>query len=136
MAGNGIRIERGKKKIVADTDATFTLSELQSDYGLLATTEMIWHEALDKLPAIDREYITALLRRGEKFNAKPRIRLSTIHQTKGGEADSVVVYLDLTAAALKGASDDLHRVFYVAVTRTKQNLYLIDPDDYTRAYEI
>ena len=66
MAGNGIRIERGKKKIVADTDATFTLSELQSDYGLLATTEMIWHEALDKLPAIDREYITGFVAaRGE-----------------------------------------------------------------------
>jgi superfamily I DNA/RNA helicase len=103
---------------------------------LLATDEMIWHEALDKLPAVDRAYITALLRRGEKFNAKPRIRLSTIHQTKGGEADSVVVYLDLTSAALAGPPDDLHRVFYVAVTRTKQHLYLIEPEDFTRAYDL
>ena len=136
MSGNGGRIARGKKKIIADPDAAFNLTELQEEYGLLATDEMIWHEALDKLPAVDRAYITALLRRGEKFNAKPRIRLSTIHQTKGGEADSVVVYLDLTSAALAGPPDDLHRVFYVAVTRTKQHLYLIEPEDFTRAYDL
>lgn len=136
LSGNGGRVARGKKKIIADADATFSLTELQTDYGLLATDDMIWHEALDKLPAMDRAYITALLRRGEKFNAKPRIRLSTIHQTKGGEADSVVVYLDLTAAALNGPSDDLHRVFYVAVTRTKEHLYLVEPEDYTRAYDL
>ena len=136
MSGNGGRIARGKKKIIADPDAAFNLIELQEENGLLATDEMIWHEALDKLPALDRAYITALLRRGEKFNAKPRIRLSTIHQTKGGEADSVVVYLDLTSAALSGPPDDLHRVFYVAVTRTKQHLYLIEPEDFTRAYDL
>ena len=136
MSGNGGRIARGHKKILADPDAAFNLTELQEGYGLLATDDMIWHEALDKLPATDRAYITALLRRGEKFNAKPRIRLSTIHQTKGGEAESVVVFLDLTAAALKGAPDDLHRVFYVAVTRTKQDLYLVDPEDFSRAYDL
>ena len=136
MSGNGGQIARGHKKITGEADDIFSMEKLQLEHGLLATTSMIWHEALDKLPAVDRAYITALLRRGEKFNSKPRIRLSTIHQTKGGEAESVVVFLDLTAAALKGPPDDLHRVFYVAVTRTKQDLYLVDPDDYTRAYEI
>jgi len=136
MSGNGGRIARGKKKIVGEVDAVFSLDTLQLEHGLLATSSMIWHEALDKLPDVDRAYITALLRRGEKFNSTPRIRLSTIHQTKGGEAESVVVFLDLTAAALKGSPDDLHRVFYVAVTRTKKNLYLIDPEDFTRAYDL
>jgi superfamily I DNA/RNA helicase len=66
----------------------------------------------------------------------PRIKLSTIHGTKGGEAENVVLFRDLTAAALKSAGDDLHRVFYVGVTRTKSSLYLVEPEDYTRAYDL
>jgi superfamily I DNA/RNA helicase len=98
---------------------------------------MLWHEALDKIPSPDRAYVIALLRQGEKFNATPRIRLSTIHGTKGGEATNVVLFLDLTAAALKSsAAQDLHRVFYVGVTRTISNLFIIEPEDYTRAYTL
>ena len=32
--------------------------------------------------------------------------------------------------------DDMHRVFYVGVTRTKENLYLVEPEDTTRIYEL
>ena len=94
---------------------------------------------MDKLPSADRAYITALLRRGEKFNAVPRITLSTIHGSKGGEADNVVLYTDLSPAAQKAAEqapDDLHRVFYVGVTRTKQNLYLVEPENVDRSYNL
>jgi len=92
---------------------------------------------MDKIPGNDRIYITALLRKGEKFNAVPRIRLSTIHGTKGGEAENVVLMTDLTYAAMRaGNPDDLHRVFYVGVTRTKDNLYLIDPEDFSKAYDL
>ena len=136
MSGNGGRIVRGKKKIVTTDTAKLSLADLQKHYGLLATQDMVWHEAMDKIPPSDRAYITALLRRGEKFNAKPRIKLSTIHGTKGGEAQNVVLFLDLTTAALKASGDDLHRVFYVGVTRTKSNLYLVEPEDYTRAYDL
>ena len=136
MSGNGGRVARGKKKIKDAAEQEFSLQQLQLEHGLLATQGMIWHEALDKIPPPERAYITALLRRGEKFNAKPRIRLSTIHGTKGGEAENVVLFLDLTAAALRTGGDDLHRVFYVAVTRTKSNLFIIEPEDYTRAYDL
>jgi DNA helicase-2/ATP-dependent DNA helicase PcrA len=136
MSGNGGRVARGKKKIENATEKKFSLEQLQQEHGLLATGEMIWHDAMDKIPPPERAYITALLRRGEKFNAKPRIRLSTIHGTKGGEAENVVLFLDLTAAALRTSGDDLHRVFYVAVTRTKANLFIIEPEDYTRAYNL
>jgi len=33
-------------------------------------------------------------------------------------------------------TEDLHRLFYVAVTRTKENLYLITPEDAVRSYQI
>ncbi len=136
MTGNGVRIKRGHKNVAADDEDMFDLKQLQEYYGLLATDEMIWHEAMDRIPDADRAYITALLRRGEKFNAKPRIRLSTIHGTKGGEAENVVIMPDLTAAAMEEGGDDLHRVFYVGVTRTLKNLYILEPDDYLRAYAL
>ena len=66
MSGNGVRVARGKKKIVAPDDQLFTLELLQKEHGLIADDSMIWHVAMDKIPAVDRAYITSLLRRGEK----------------------------------------------------------------------
>jgi len=100
---------------------------------------MIWSEAMDKIPETERAYITALLRRGEKFNATPRITASTIHGSKGGEADNVVLLTDLSPSAeseMHINPDDMHRVFYVGVTRAKQNLYIVDPDDVGRSYNL
>jgi hypothetical protein len=136
MSGNNIRIKRGFKKIEIDDDVLLDLKTLQAHHGLLVGAEMIWHEAMDKIPDKDRAYIVAMLRRGEKFNAKPRIRLSTIHGTKGGEAENVVLMLDLTNAALEQSGDELHRTFYVGITRTLKNLYILEPDDYLKAYEL
>jgi superfamily I DNA/RNA helicase len=134
MTGNGVRITRGHKKILEDETAMFTLEKLQKQHGLLATEDQIWHEAMDKLPDSDRAYIVALLRRGEKFNAKPRIRLSTIHQAKGGEADNVVLFSDLAPAAARDFGNDTHRVFYVGVTRTRQSLYIVEPENLHLSY--
>ena len=100
---------------------------------------MIWSEAMDRIADKDRAYVTALLRRGEKLNGVPRIVVSTIHGSKGGEADNVVLFTDLSPAAdstLRIAPDDVHRVFYVGVTRTRRNLYLVEPEDATRSYDI
>jgi superfamily I DNA/RNA helicase len=94
---------------------------------------------MDNLPETDRAYIIALLRRGEKFNAEPRITVSTIHGSKGGEADNVVLFTDLSPAAdeqMRRNPDDMHRVFYVAVTRTKNALYVVDAEDMSRSYDL
>ena len=134
------RIKRGFKKLPGvEDDALFTLVELQEHQGLVATTEMIWHEALDKIPETDRAYIIALLRRGERFNSEPRITVSTIHGSKGGEADNVILFTDLSPAAdaqMRLNPDDIHRVFYVGVTRTRSNLYIVEPDDLARSYDL
>lgn len=136
MSGNNIRIKRGFKKIKDEDDVLLDLKTLQERYGLLVGEEMIWHEAMDRIPDNDRAYIIAMLRRGERFNAEPRIKLSTIHGTKGGEAENVVVLTDLTRAAQDQEDDELHRTFYVAVTRTLENLYIHEPEDYDRAYQL
>ena len=136
----GKRVARGYKKIkgVPD-DELVNIDDLQISHGLIATKDMIWSEAMDRIADKDRAYVTALLRRGEKFNGIPRIVVSTIHGSKGGEADNVVLFTDLSPAAdstMRIAPDDVHRVFYVGVTRTRKNLYLVEPEDATRSYDI
>jgi len=73
-------------------------------------------------------YIREMLSNGEELRKAPRVKLSTIHSAKGGEADNVLLILDNTKTirdALDKSSDkqdEEHRVWYVGVTRTKQNL--------------
>jgi len=136
MSGNNKHVARGKKKIQGERTDTYTLEELREHHGLLIDKDLAWFDALDLIPDQDIVYVKALLRKGEKFNAHPRIKLSTIHGTKGGEADNVVLFTDLTAAALQTQADDLHRVFYVGVTRTRERLFIVDPEDYQRAYPL
>lgn len=59
----------------------------------------------------------------------PQILVSTVHHIKGGEADNVAYCLDATSRTSLNCYNQLDeelRVMYVAVTRTKQNLYVID----------
>lgn len=59
----------------------------------------------------------------------PQILVSTIHHVKGGEAKNVAIMLDATRRTKGNVYKDIDeelRVLYVGVTRTKENLYLID----------
>ena len=101
--------------------------------------DVSWDQALDRIRDEDRAYVTALLNRGINIFEKPKVRLSTIHGAKGGEADNVLLYLDLSTKALEEMEinpDDAHRVLYVGVTRAKQNLVLKMPEDSQRGWAI
>mgnify|MGYP003667016021 FL=1 len=125
----GRGVARGHKKLPGvGEDDLLGMEELKEKHGLLL--DVIWHEALDKIGGTQREYIIACLRRGEKIS-NPRIRLSTIHAAKGGEADNVVVFTDVSVKTwdeLYSRPDGENRAFYVAVTRTRKNLHIIQPD--------
>ena len=59
----------------------------------------------------------------------PQVLVSTIHHVKGGEARNVAIMLDTTRKTKGNVFHDIDeelRVLYVGVTRTKENLYLID----------
>ena len=59
----------------------------------------------------------------------PQILVSTIHHVKGGECSHCAVMLDTTRRTqgnIYNNIDEELRVLYVAVTRTKQDLFLID----------
>lgn len=90
----------------------------------------IWHKALDRISPYEREYFIAARRAGEPLLKTPRIRLSTIHGAKGGESDNVLLFTDLAPRTYDEfllRPDDEHRVFYVGVTRAKENLHLLQP---------
>ena len=71
----------------------------------------------------------AARRQGESLN-KPRILINTIHGVKGGEADHVAIITDMAHRSYRYMEmfpDDEHRVFYVAATRAKSGLNIIQP---------
>ena len=87
-------------------------------------------------------YIREMLRMGEKLSKDARIKLSTIHAAKGGEADNVLLILDNTKTIRESAeknedkADEENRVWYVGVTRTKQNLYIMSAKKEENGYDI
>lgn len=117
-------------------DEHVNLSDLQQKYGLLTTS--IWHEALDKIPPSDRQYYVSVLKHGDKLTEKPRIKISTIHAAKGGEADHVLLLSDMSQRTWEDWQrfpDDEHRVFYVGATRARQTLHVVAPRD-SKGYDV
>jgi len=91
----------------------------------------IWHQRLNKIDAKRTEYYIMLLKRGEDLNKDPRIKISTIHGVKGGEADHVLLMTDIaprTYREMHSLPDDEIRVFYVAVTRARKSLHIVQPN--------
>ena len=65
----------------------------------------------------------------EMCSWNPQILISTIHHVKGAEAQNVAIMLDTTRKTtgnIYNNIDEELRILYVGVTRTKQNLYLIN----------
>ena len=110
-----------------------------SEFGLDKTVN--WFDEFQ----VDYEeclYIRERLSYGEKLSQDARVKLSTIHAAKGGEADNVLLILDNTKTIREASEksidkfDEEHRVWYVGVTRTKQNLYIMAAKKEDQGYEI
>lgn len=104
-----------------------TMDALKARGGLLVDGP--WYEAFDRVPHKDVAYIRAALARGERLGARPRVKLSTIHGAKGGEAEHVVLLTEMAKRShreLVTNPDDEARVWYVAVTRTKAHLTIVE----------
>ena len=87
-------------------------------------------------------YIREMLRQEEELHRDARVELSTIHSAKGGEATNVLLILDNTKKIRDAVDksvdkhDEEHRVWYVGVTRTKQNLYILTAKQEDKGYDI
>jgi superfamily I DNA/RNA helicase len=100
-----------------------------------------WYEVFETHPE-ESLYIRLMRQNGEELSKTPRVKLSTIHAAKGGEADNVLLILDNTKKIRESVEknddkrDEEHRVWYVGVTRTKQNLYIMEAKKERNGYEI
>jgi len=119
------------------SDTKYLMRECRADHGLI--TNSVWYEAFEGLDPMTETYIRNMRANGEQINKNPRIKMSTIHGAKGGEADQVLLMQDLTGAAIETFShdpDELHRLFYTGATRAKRELHVLDPKNFDRAYII
>ena len=129
-------VKRGYKSLrTGDPDKFYSLDDLKNNQGLL--TDVVWHKALTKISDEKRVYLVSVLRRGAKLNTKPLIQLSTIHGAKGGEADNVLLVTDLSPKFAKDYAknaDDINRLLYVGVTRTRQSLHIVLPKNEQKGF--
>ena len=122
-------------KTMDENEEGYYIQECMDDHGL--QTDNVWFKAFAGLDVNTENYIRNMLANKEKITQTPRIILSTIHAAKGGEADNVLILPDITKSAVNNNDinpDELHRLFYVAVTRAKKSLHILEPKNYERAY--
>ena len=108
------------------------------EFGYFRNQE--WYEVFKSNPE-ENLYIREMLRNEEELSKEARVKLSTIHSAKGGEAENVLLILDNTKTIRESAeknddkADEENRVWYVGVTRTKQNLYILAAKKEDRGYD-
>ena len=76
----------------------------------------------------DIVYIEKVLENGINVNKEPDIVVNTIYGVKGGEADNVILFSNISPAAkssLQENINELRKVFYTGMTRSKRNLYIV-----------
>lgn len=126
---SGIGVARGYKQLPGvPPDTMVDLGYLRQSGGLMV--DGIWHESLTRIPEHDRAYLLRARQKGETTTGRPRVRLSTIHGAKGGEADHVILLTDManrTYEEMLTSPEDEARVWYVAVTRARQQLTIVAP---------
>lgn len=62
------------------------------------------------------------------FGDMPKVRLASMHSSKGDEAENVIIYDAMGEFTRENFMDDLEteaKIFYVAVTRAKSNLHIV-----------
>jgi len=95
--------------------------------------DLLWYDAFINADQEQCLYIRTMLSNGEKLKEEPRIEISTIHAAKGGECKNVILVLDNSKKIRESVqinidkADEEHRVWYVGITRAKENLYLLKP---------
>jgi superfamily I DNA/RNA helicase len=110
-----------------DTADYVDIDDLMLNHGLRVTGS--WEQLNFKEDT--KLYIKSLLNSGDDLFKPARIKVSTIHGVKGEECENVVLYTGMEKiihdAALRNP-DPEHRLFFVGVTRAKENLYIMQPD--------
>jgi len=87
-------------------------------------------------------YIRNIISGGEKLSENARVWLSTIHAAKGGEEDNVILSLHQGSKVQKSIrlsvdkQDEENRVWYVGITRARNNLYKLKAKKILKEYQL
>ena len=133
------RIKRGHGTFKGSHTEMYSIDDLINKFGLreyikedLFTKTLDWYDVLNAKGIRKRiKYLRAVRRNKLKLDDKPRIEVSTIHASKGGERDNVMLLTDLSYGPYKSSRDtqqgrdDELRVFYVGATRAKKKLVIV-----------
>ncbi len=101
-----------------------------------------WYTLFTKAHEKEKYYIRSLLDKGENLDEDARIRVSTIHSIKGGEEDNVILSLHQGLKIQRSIRksnekrDEEDRVWYVGITRAKNNLYKLKTNNKLTEYNI
>jgi DNA helicase-2/ATP-dependent DNA helicase PcrA len=92
-----------------------------------------WCGLVDK----GKQWRQMAVKHGPELAADPKIRVGTIHSVKGAEADNVAFLTTIGSRVEQGMenpeqADEEHRIAYVAVTRARRNLYVVNEGKYGR----
>ena len=87
-------------------------------------------------------YIRNIISGGEILSENARVWVSTIHAAKGGEEDNVIPSLHQGSKVQKSIrlsvdkQDEEHRVWYVGITRARNNLYKLKAKKKIKEYQL
>jgi DNA helicase-2/ATP-dependent DNA helicase PcrA len=133
------KFEKGPLAAVADGELPYDLLEIlvgkDAVEASMAADFDYYQNSLQAAKQPPAAYPCAIARRSgvDALAQKPQVTVGTIHSVKGGEADTVIVAPDLSARGVESYLQDeagkaaIYRLFYVAMTRAKQNLYTLNP---------
>jgi superfamily I DNA/RNA helicase len=143
----GKLLQHGEKKAWKDgkrADIDF-IRPIADDLSLAGCTEAMstailqgrWAACLDsRHHEKGKDWRDSAAKYGPEITSNPRIRLSTIHSAKGLEADTVILSTQSSRSVedSRDASSEHHdeecRVNYVGVTRSRENLWIVDDSDH------
>ena len=130
LMSNAEGVRHGSKKKLNEIGdkEILDIEKLKEEYGLMYY-DKDWPEALERISDEDRLYIEKAIKTDDI--SLPRVTISTIHGAKGGEAENVVLMSDMgykAFSAMAFSPDMEHRTWYVGVTRTKMNLFILEPE--------
>ena len=146
------RIKRNYGVFKGQPEGFYNVDDLINEHGLREqitikkeirdVKDIPWYEILNAKGFLKRiAYLRSMMRSGFKLEEKPRIEVSTIHASKGGERQKVMLLTDLSMGPYRSykesvqGRDDEARVFYVGATRAKEELYIIHRVDGQHEYE-
>jgi len=116
--------KRFKENHLLDKDSIKIKKLLRKDIPDISKFE--WYEVFN-LSMDDIFYYRKLIQ-NKVHIGDPKIFVNTIHGVKGGEADNVILLMDVTKVVyqqLYNLSDSELRVLYVACTRAKNTLHIV-----------